>query len=148
MPWSDGAVAPGTDPNEQVRRRLAGARVAHLATVTDTDRPHVVPCCFVLRQDTIYSAVDAKPKSTLALRRLDNVRTNPQAALVVDHYDDADWTRLWWIRVEGPARVLDPEDPEARAAVVDLQAKYAQYRHHRPPGPVLAVDVERWSAWP
>lgn len=144
-----GAVAGGgSSGDEQVRQRLALARVGHLATVTADHRPHVVPCCFVLRYGTVYSAVDAKPKSTLALRRLDNVRATSRATLIVDHYDDVDWGQLWWIRVEGPARVLDRDDPEARAAVVDLQGKYDQYRLQPPPGPVLALDVERWAVWP
>jgi PPOX class probable F420-dependent enzyme len=75
------------------RRRLANARVAHLATITSDGQPHVVPCCFVLHADTVYSAVDAKPKSTLALRRLDNLKANTAASLIVDHYDE-DWTSL------------------------------------------------------
>src|SRR5690606_37163913 len=80
-----------------MRARVAAARVGTLATVTRDGRPHVVPCCFAVDDDTVWSAVDAKPKSTLALRRLENVRANPAASLLVDHYED-DWTRLWWVR--------------------------------------------------
>ena len=90
-----------------MRTLVAGARVGRLATLTSarTDRParpHVVPCCFALVDDTIYSAVDGKPKTTPALQRLANVRAHPQSCLLVDHYAD-DWTALWWVRVDGSA---------------------------------------------
>ena len=90
-----------------MRTHLARARVGRLATVGADGNPHVVPCCFVLDGDTVYSAVDAKPKSTVRLQRIRNLETNAAAALVVDHYDDEDWSALWWVRVDGTARVLD-----------------------------------------
>ncbi len=128
-----------------VRARFASARVARLATVRPDGRPHVVPCCFVLDGDTAYSAVDGKPKSTLALQRLANLRAQPAASLVVDHYDD-DWSQLWWVRADGVARVLVDGDERQRA--LDLLAeRYDQYRALRPPGAVVALDVTSWSHW-
>jgi len=132
---------------EAARERFAAARVARLATADAEGRPHLVPMVFVLAGETIYSAVDAKPKRTDRLRRLANAAANPHVALLADHYDDADWTALWWVRADGVARVLAPEDEEAIRAVDRLVARYAQYRETRPHGPVLAVDVERWSGW-
>ena len=132
---------------EAARERFAAARVARLATADAERRPHLVPMVFVLAGETIYSAVDAKPKRTDRLRRLANAAANPHVALLADHYDDADWTALWWVRADGVARVLAPEDEEAVRAVDRLVARYAQYREARPHGPVLAVDVERWSGW-
>lgn len=134
-----------------MRQRVVDARVGRLATVRDDGRPHLVPCCFALVGDIVYSAVDTKPKSTMALRRLANLRANGHASLLVDHYDD-DWSALWWIRLDGSARVLDATtDPGAAAeqarALDLLAAKYPQYRERRPPGAVLALDVERWRAW-
>jgi PPOX class probable F420-dependent enzyme len=131
---------------DTMRGRVAAARVGRLATVTPAGEPHVVPCCFVLDGDTILSAVDAKPKSTLALRRLDNLRARPRAALLVDHYDD-DWSTLWWVRADGDGRVIDAGAERERALDL-LAAKYPQYRTRRPPGPVVAVVVTRWRAWP
>ena len=128
-----------------MRRRVHDARVGRLATVTAAGRPHIVPCCFVLDGERLYSAVDAKPKSTLALRRLANVRAHPDVALLVDHYSD-DWSTLWWIRVDGRGRVLDAPDERARAIQL-LTTKYVQYEAEPPPGPVLAVDITRWTAW-
>ena len=128
------------------RDRLAAARVARLGTVTAEGHPHLVPCCFALVGDTAYSAVDAKPKSTLALRRLANLRANRQASLLVDHYAE-DWSALWWIRVDGTGRVIE-DGAERASALAALAAKYDQYRREPPPGPVVALDIARWRAWP
>ena len=127
-------------------QRLAEARSAVLSTVTADGRPHAVPCCFFLKGEVVYSAIDAKPKSTLALRRLDNLAANPAACLLVDCYDD-DWSKLWWIRVDGTARVL--VDGDERDHALDLlAAKYPQYEETRPPGPVIAMDIVSWRSWP
>ncbi len=128
----------------EARERFAAARVARLATVDASGRPHLVPLVFAVSGDRIYSAVDHKPKRTTALKRLANVRQNPAVALLVDHYDDADWDALWWVRADGQGRVLEPSEPEARRAVALLRQRYPQ---QRAAGAVLAVDVERWSGW-
>jgi PPOX class probable F420-dependent enzyme len=128
----------------QARGLFAAARVARLATVDAQYRPHLVPIVFAVAADTVYSVVDDKPKRTRALRRLDNVKSNPFVALLVDHYDDADWSALWWVRADGRARVLDESEPEAGSAIEMLQQRYPQ---QRAAGPVLAVDVQRWSGW-
>ena len=132
----------GVSP-EEARRRFAAAHVARLATADAAGRPHLVPIAFALEGDRVYSAVDAKPKRTTALRRLANVRENPAVALLVDHYED-DWTALWWVRAEGDGRVLTPESEEARHATTLLRERYPQ---QRAVGAVLAVDVARWSGW-
>ena len=135
-----------TDPAE-ARSRLAAARVARLATVDADGRPHLVPIVFALDGDTLYSAVDAKPKRTTALRRLANVAATGKVSVLADHYYDTDWTALWWVRADGTGRVLDPAHPEARHAVALLTAKYPQHRAAPPPGPVLAVDITHLTAW-
>ena len=132
----------------EARRHVEGAPVARLATVTPSGDPHVVPICFVVLADTIYSAVDDKPKASPALQRLANVAANGRAAVLVDEYD-TDWSRLWWVRADGDARQLGPDAGGAeRAAAIDaLRAKYAQYRDHALDGAVLAVEVSRWTGW-
>lgn len=128
-----------------MRRRLSEARIGRLATVRENGRPHLVPCCFVVDGERLYSVVDAKPKRTLALRRLDNVRANPGVSLLVDRYDE-DWSQLWWVRADGRARVGD--DPGERARAVELlTAKYPQYRAAPPPGDLLVIEIEQWRAW-
>ena len=118
------------------------ARVARLATVSPDGRPHVVPICFAVEGDTLYTAVDAKPKSTRALRRLANIEQNPRVEVVIDHYED-DWSCLWWVRLRGRARVVDRDD----RALELLQAKYEQYRTAPPAGPFVVVEIESRSSW-
>jgi PPOX class probable F420-dependent enzyme len=128
----------------EARERFAAARVARLATADAGGRPHLVPIAFAVEDDRIYSAVDAKPKRTTALRRLANVAENPAVAVLVDHYDDVDWSALWWVRADGFGRVLESVDPEAERAIALLAERYPQ---QRATGAVLAIDVTRWSGW-
>jgi PPOX class probable F420-dependent enzyme len=131
---------------EEARRRFAAARVARLATADALGRPHVVPMVFALAGDRVFSAVDHKPKRSAALRRLANVAANPQVSLLADHYDD-DWSALWWVRADGTGRIVDGGTPAAEAAIDLLSERYEPYRSRRPAGPVLEVEVVRWSGW-
>jgi PPOX class probable F420-dependent enzyme len=135
---------PALDEAE-ARRRVADARVARLGTIDPDGRPHLVPIVFALDGDRLYSAVDAKPKRSRRLRRIENARARPDVTVLVDAYDE-DWRRLWWVRLRGPARVLDAGD-EAERALELLVAKYEQYGAEPPSPPVLAVDVLDWRAW-
>jgi PPOX class probable F420-dependent enzyme len=127
------------------RARLSAARIGRLATVRPDRRPHVVACCFAVQGDRLWTAVDAKPKTTTRLQRLDNVRAHPWASLLVDHYEE-DWDELWWVRADGPAAVLAGGE-EHEAALAALVAKYEQYAAGPPRGPVIAVAVKRWVGW-
>ena len=132
----------------RARALLESARVARLATVARDGRPRLVPVCFALAGDVIYHAVDHKPKVTRRLARLNDLAAEPRASLLADHYDDADWSALWWVRADGRARVLaDIAADEAAHALDLLTRRYAQYRERRPAGPVVALDVERFSGW-
>ena len=131
---------------EEARRRFAGVRVARLATADAAGVPHLVPIVFALAGETLYTAVDAKPKRTTALRRLANVAANPRVAVLVDHYDE-DWSALWWARADGTGEVLTAGDPRARTGVAALAGRYPQYAVAPPAGPVLAIRVTRWSGW-
>jgi PPOX class probable F420-dependent enzyme len=130
-----------------LRRLVTEARVARLATIDPDGRPHLVPIVFALAvdADTIYSAVDAKPKRSRTLRRIENARERPEVTLLVDHFED-DWNELWWVRVRGSARVLDDGD-EARRALAMLAEKYDAYRDQPPAPPVLAIDAHEWRGW-
>ena len=125
--------------------RLTAARVARLATTDPDGRPHLVPIVFALDGDTLYSAVDRKPKRSSKLQRIENARARPDVTILVDHYEE-DWNRLWWIRLRGRARVLDDGGERERALAL-LQEKYPQYRAEPPEGPVLAVDVTETREW-
>ena len=130
-----------------MNERFADARVARLATADADGRPHLVPIVFAVVDETIYSVVDAKPKRTTRLRRLADVAVNPQVSVLVDHYDE-DWTRLWWVRADGTARIVPLDSDEGRLALQRLTSRYSQYATTVPPGPVLAIDVARWISWP
>ncbi len=127
------------------RARLSAARVGHLATVRADGHAHVVACCFALQGDRLWTAVDAKPKTTTRLQRLANVRAHPWASLLADHYEE-DWDELWWVRADGPAAVLEA-GAEHEAALAALAAKYPQYAAAPSLGAVIAVAVERWVGW-
>ena len=129
----------------ELRRRFASSAVARLATVRPDGAPHVVPLVFALVESTVYSAVDAKPKRTSALQRLANVRVEPRCALLVDHYED-DWSRLWWVRADGTAAVVD-QPPAAHPGLAALAERHPQYREQPPAGPLLVVTVQQWSGW-
>ena len=126
------------------RERLVAARVARLATVSAAGQPHLVPVTFAVDADTIYIAVDHKPKSTTRLKRLANIAANPQVAVLADHYAD-DWTQLWWSRADGHAAVLT--GPETAAPIALLAARYPQYQSTPPTGPVIAIAVTSWTGW-
>ena len=89
---------------DEIRRRVAGARAATLATLDGDGRPHLVPITFVLSGDELFTAVDHKPKTTRALKRLANIRHDPRVTVLVHSYDE-DWAKLWWCRLRGEARV-------------------------------------------
>lgn len=128
-----------------MRRLVEAARVGRLATAGDDGRPHAVPVCYVLRGDTAYSAVDQKPKRRTRLRRVANIEQTGRACLLVDEYTE-DWSALWWVRLDGTGRVVT-EPAEAAAAVSALSGKYRQYQSRPPVGPVIALDVTRWTGW-
>ncbi len=104
-----------------------------------------MPIVFAVDGDTLYSAVDRKPKSSTRLRRIENARARPDVTVLVDHYEE-DWRRLWWIRLRGSARVLDAGEERERALRL-LAEKYPQYRAEPPEGPVLAVDIAEVRVW-
>lgn len=132
---------------DEARSRFAAAAVARLATVDAHGRPHVVPVTFAAAGDGIVTAVDHKPKRGNDLARLRNLRHQPRVSVLVDHYE-ARWEALWWVRADGAARVLGTDDePECTAALNRLAAKYPQYGVQRPAGPVILIDVDRWTGW-
>jgi len=133
------------DLDPGLRARVVREPVARLATVRPDGLPHVVPVTFALDGDTIVTAVDQKPKTTTSLQRLRNIDAHPVASVVIDHYED-DWSRLWWVRADGAARV-EHAGAAREQALGWLVEKYAPYRQSRPRGPVIVVTVERWTAW-
>jgi PPOX class probable F420-dependent enzyme len=127
------------------RRCVAEARVGRLATMDPDGRPNVVPFVFVLDGDTLYSAVDEKPKRSRRPRRVANIDARPDVTVLVDHYEE-DWARLWWVRLRGRGRIVG-DGPEFDRALTLLAEKYGQYRDAPPPGPVIAIEILEWRSW-
>lgn len=126
-------------------RRFELARVARLATADSKGHPHLVPLVFAIWSGSVYSAVDHKPKASVRLKRLANIDANPYVSLLADEYDD-DWSQLWWVRIDGAARIIETGDTWERAIEL-LADKYAQYRGHPPTGIVISISIDRISGW-
>ena len=103
-----------------------------------------MPVVFALVGNVIFTAVDAKPKRSTRLQRLINLEFEPRCSLLVDHYAD-DWSKLWWVRADGEAAVVEPA--AATEGLAALGERYSQYREMPPAGPLLAVRVTQWSGW-
>jgi PPOX class probable F420-dependent enzyme len=125
----------------EAKRRFSEARVARLGTTDRDGNPHLVPVCFAVEDGTIYSAVDAKPKTTPDLKRLRNMEHNPRVTLLVDHYEE-EWSNVWWVRVDGTATVHDTHE-HGRAA---LATKYEQYTDTLL-GRVVVIHPTKWTSW-
>src|SRR6266852_5327109 len=137
--------ARGGMDSEEMRHRIDGAMVARLATVGADGRPHIVPITFALDEGTIFFAIDFKPKKTADLQRLRNIEANPSVSVLVDHYEE-DWTKLWWVRADGSARIVI-DGAVFENGIARLTQRYAPYRSARPVGPVVAIAVERMTGW-
>ncbi|MGK2867886.1 MAG: TIGR03668 family PPOX class F420-dependent oxidoreductase [Mycobacterium sp.] len=141
------AAAPniGVVPDHDAAELFAGGAVASLATAGTDAAPHLVPVVFAVEGDTVYTAVDAKRKSTRQLRRLANIEANPQVSLLVQQYTE-DWDELWWVRADGIATV-HPDGEQMAIGYGLLRAKYVQYERTALDGPVVAITVRRWASW-
>jgi PPOX class probable F420-dependent enzyme len=125
---------------------FASARVVRLATIRPDGSPHLVPICFALDGDTLYTAVDHKPKRSRELQRLQNIAANPAVSLLADHYEE-DWSQLWWVRADGLARVCEPGSDDHARAVELLCSRYTQYRDAPELGHAIVVEISRFSGW-
>ena len=126
------------------RALLDEARVARLSYVDERDRPRVLPVTFAVEGGAVWSAIDEKPKRTRHPARLRHLSRRPEAALLVDVYDD-DWSRLAWVQLMGTVEIVDASN--ARDALRELAAKYPQYAERTPPGPLLRLRAERALQW-
>ncbi len=135
--------------SDEAWERVRTVRAGRMATVSPSNRPHVVPFVFVLVEHgdarVAYWAVDHKPKRSADLKRIRNLEANPAVEFVVDGYEE-DWERLWWVRCSGTARVVD-DDVERRQALKALQNKYPQYGNDPSGGPVVAIDIAAIDGW-
>lgn len=135
-------------PSDEERLFLLDQRVGRLATADSHGAPHVLPVGYALEGDTLYIAIDDKPKRTSGrkLKRLQNIIENPRVAVVVDRYDE-DWSRLGWVMLRGRAEILDDGDEHDEAQAL-LRARYPQLAGMQIAGyPVIALRIDRATSW-
>jgi PPOX class probable F420-dependent enzyme len=136
---------PALDRTEATLRFVT-APVARLATLRADGSPRLVPITFVVMGGLVCSAVDdVKPKTTRQLARLRDIAHDPRVGLLVDHYA-ADWSQLWWVRVDGTAEVQE-SGTLYDASVRALARKYLPYAAAPPAGPLVVISPTRWTGW-
>lgn len=149
-------VEPGdalTKLSEAERRFIESQRVGRLATVDRRGEPFVVPVCYAHTSDgarpRFYTPIDEKPKRRdRPLKRVRNIQETGRAALVIDRYDDADWSRLAWVLIRGRATIMQPDDPDHTLAVALLRARYPQYATMAlEVAPIIALAPEHIRSW-
>ena len=134
---------------DEARARLAVHVHGVLCTLHPQRGPDPQPVVYAVSEDGhVAVPIDrVKPKSSSRLQREDNLETDPRAALLIEHWETEDWSRLWWVRAH-LQHVPDPppsltEDLTARLARAVPQ--YADRPFHR----LLVcriVSVTGWSA--
>lgn len=145
-------ASKGDQPEIDTLHMVRDARIGRLATVNERGRPSVVPFCFAVIGDeepVIVSVLDEKPKDVPdeELARVRNIRRNPNAAFVIDHYEE-NWSRLSFVQVRGQARLVSPGEPGHAAAITALREKYPQYRSMAIEGhPVIMIEQLRINTW-
>jgi PPOX class probable F420-dependent enzyme len=133
--------------SEAQRRFVASRRVAHLATADRRGAPYVVPVCFAIDGDSLYIAIDEKPKGDpKRLKRLRNIADNPAVAVTADRWDE-DWRRLGWVMLRGHAEILEAGAEHARAQAL-VEARYPQLATMTIAGlPVIALRIAHVASW-
>ena len=126
---------------------LKNQRVGHLGTADKNRFPHVIPVCYEYSKGFIFIAIDEKPKTTLKLKRLANIEENPKVTLIVDHYNDIDWSELAWVMVKGTAKIIQ-SGPEHSEGLKVLRNKYSQLSGMKLEKlPVICITINQISSW-
>ena len=127
--------------------RLAAHDHGVLSTVHPERGVDAVPVVYAVGdRDLLGIPVDrVKPKAEGKLQRERNLEADPRAALLVEHWDADDWSRLWWVRAElrwEPAPLA--EDLESLSTA--LADRYPQYQE-RPFDRLIVLRVATVSGW-
>ena len=137
------------DPDVALER-AAAADHGVLATLGQGRAADLVPACFAIVGAWLAVPIDSvKPKGSTALGRVRNLERDPRATLLVEHWDPADWSRLWWVRLSlrhVRTQQLPSTGQVAEALVDGLRSRYRQYRD-APFDDVLVFRIERITGW-
>lgn len=132
---------------EQARARLAENLHGVLATLHPKRGPDPQPVVYAVSDDGhVGVPIDrVKPKASSRLQREDNLEADPRGALLIEHWDTEDWSRLWWVRadlehVQDPPAALIDELADRLARTVP---QYADKPFHR----VLVCRIAAVTGW-
>ena len=135
----------------RLSREVAAARLEQqvhgvFATLHPERGPDPQPVVYAVHDGHVGVPIDrVKPKASSRLQREDNLAADPRGALLVEHWDAEDWSRLWWVRADTEHL---PEPPQALTdALADrlatTVAQYADKPFHR----VLVCRIVRVTGW-
>lgn len=131
--------------HDEALRRATSADHGVLATINRTGAPDLVPVCFAIVGVVVAIPVDSvKPKRSTALGRIRNLERDPRAALLLEHWDAVDWTRLWWVRASLVRADVGTE--LGKRLVAALRARYPQYARVTFDA-VLTFRIEKIGGW-
>jgi len=127
------------------------ARVARLATVDSTFRPHLVPVVFVFDGNNFFIPIDQKRKTVKpqGLKRIKNLQDNPNVALLIDTYSE-DWTKLAFVMIQGKASVITSRTQlniDVKEAYKKLTTKYRQYQKIGMSEMCIIIKPEKITSW-
>ena len=133
--------------SDQARSRLAAQVHGVLATTHPTRGPDPQPVVYAVSDDGhVGVPIDQiKPKSSTRLQREDNLEADPRGALLVEHWDIDDWSRLWWVRAD-LEHVVDPS-PELLEDLGERLARTVPQYADRPFHRVLVCRIVRTTGW-
>jgi PPOX class probable F420-dependent enzyme len=130
---------------DEAKRRAMAADHGVLATRNRSGGADLVPACFAIVGEALAVPVDSvKPKRSTALGRIGNLERDPRATLLVEHWDAADWSRLWWVRLSLVRREL--AGATAAALEQGLRDRYPQYTNARFVA-LLTFQIEGIVGW-
>ena len=133
-----------------VEEFIERARVARLATVDFASKPHLVPVVFVFDANHFFIPVDEKRKIAKPekLKRIKNIKHNPDVALLIDNYSE-DWTKLAFVMIQGRASIASKTQGnfQLREAYKKLTIKYLQYEKVGVGEMCIIIAPEKVASW-
>ncbi len=132
--------------DDETLARLTAHDHGVLCTVHPERGVDAVPVVYAVDDGHLGIPVDrVKPKASMRLQREKNLEADPRATLLVEHWDRADWSKLWWVRVE--LRFDRQAEPDREAALSDLLV--GRYRHYedRPFAKMLVFSIVGRTGW-
>ena len=134
--------------NEETARSRLREQVHGVLCTLHPDRgPDPVPVVYAVSDDGhVGIPIDTvKPKTFSRLQREANLAADPRGSLLIERWEDDDWSRLWWVRAElqhvsDPPSSLTDDLADRLASTVP---QYADKPFHR----LLVCRIVRVTGW-